>query len=340
MDVTVYGVGNQELMANLVDEHMEGVERSTVLGGAYLAMKAAEAGHDVILCDPRMDLPEEARALLEDAGVELSTDDETGAEHGEVHVFFTPFGGTVPLVKELMDSFREEAVLATTCTCPPMALYYGCERELRTERKDLGVSSFHPAGIPGVETQTMILVASDKAEEADVELATREQVERLLNLAEDMGFMAVELDPELVPVVGDMGIVMTVRIMQAIVHFFQIAKICGAPDEMIEEQVINVLSSMAYLIAKEGLDVFYRFSGDVLYRSLVNMALEEMGARIAECFHDNYVDLMEGTPETMRELSTMMVPPSVLAEEVEEVAGKAPVEHARRRFFRERRGWD
>lgn len=148
MKVTVYGCGDEDMMVKLIEDYLE-VHYELPLGGAHLAYRAAEAGHDVVLCDPSFDISEESMERLESAGVELVTDDTVGAEHGEIQILFTPFGHTVKIARELLDDVREGAVLCTACTCPPIALYHGLEGELRTKREDVGVSSFHPAGIPG-----------------------------------------------------------------------------------------------------------------------------------------------------------------------------------------------
>ncbi len=332
--VTVYGSGNEDLMVKLVRDHLK-VDYELPLGGARLAYLAAEAGHDVILCDPSLNLSEESRERLESAGVELVTDDTVGAEHGEVQILFTPFGRTVDIVRRLLDDVREGAVFCTTCTCSPMALYYGLEDELRKEREDVGISSFHPAGIPGTETQDLILVADTRSEESGIELATEEQVERCVNLAEDMGYDVYVLDPELVPPIGDMSIVFTVRIVQAICNYYSAAKICGAPNEMIEEQVNEVLSAMAYLFGKYGLDALDRMDGDLLLRSLRNMKLTEDTERLVNFFERCYLDLLNGDRESVRELSTMMVPPNKLIDHVRDILGDAPIQYARRKFFEE-----
>ncbi|WP_457620850.1 H(2)-dependent methylenetetrahydromethanopterin dehydrogenase-related protein [Methanopyrus sp.] len=336
MRVTVYGSGNEDLMVKLIEDHL-GVDYELPLGGAHLAYRAAEAGHDVVLCDPSLDLSEESRERLESAGVELVTDDTVGAEHGEVQILFTPFGRTVDIARRLLDDVREGAVLCSACTCSPIALYYGLEDELRKEREDVGISSFHPAGIPGTETQDLILVADTRSEESGIELATEEQVERCVNLAEDMGYDVYVLDPELVSPIGDMSIVFTVRIVQAICNYFSVAKICGAPTGMIEEQVEVVLSVMAYLVGKYGLDAFDRMDGELLLRSLRNMALTEDVERVVDFFERCYLNLLSGDRESVRKLSSMMVPPDKLVDRIREIVGEAPIQYARRKFFEGRR---
>ncbi|WP_456482981.1 H(2)-dependent methylenetetrahydromethanopterin dehydrogenase-related protein [Methanopyrus kandleri] len=336
MKVTVYGCGDEDMMVKLIEDYLE-VHYELPLGGAHLAYRAAEAGHDVVLCDPSFDISEESMERLESAGVELVTDDTVGAEHGEIQILFTPFGHTVKIARELLDDVREGAVLCTACTCPPIALYHGLEGELRTKREDVGVSSFHPAGIPGAETQDLILVADARSEESGIELASEEQVERCVNLAEDMGYDVYVLDPELISPIGDMSVVLTVRIVQAICNYFSVARICDAPIEMIEEQVEEVLSTMAYLVGRYGLDAFDRMDGKLLLRSLRNMALTEDVERVVDFFERCYVDLLSGDRESMRELSSMMVPPDKLVDRVREIVGEAPVQYARRRFFEGRR---
>ena len=336
MKVTVYGCGDESKAKKLIENRL-GVDYELPLGGAHLAYRAAESGHDVVLCDPKFNLSKESRRRLESAGVELETDDKVGAEHGEVQILFTPFGRTVEIVGKLIDDVREGAVLCTTCTCPPIALYYGLERELRTSREDVGISSFHPAGIPGTETQDLVLVADAQARESGIKLASERQVARCVDLAEDMGYEVYVLDPEIVPLVGDMSVVLTVGIIQAVCDYFKVARVCGSPTGMIEEQVEMVLATLAYLISKHGLNAFEMVDGKTLVRSLRNMALTEEVERIASSFERRCRDLINGDRESMRKLSSMLAPPGKLVDRIREVVGEAPIRYAIRKFFEERR---
>ncbi len=126
--------------AKLVENRLR-VDYELPLGGAHLAYRAAEAGHDVVLCGPKLDLSEESKERLESVGVELETDDSAQVR-GMVRCMYTPFGCTVEIARRLIDDVREEAVLRTTCTCPPIALYHDLERKLRADRGTLVPPSF------------------------------------------------------------------------------------------------------------------------------------------------------------------------------------------------------
>jgi len=148
MKVSVYGAGNQNLYVNKLKlPELFGGEPP--YGGSRMAMEFAEAGHDVILAEPdRNMLTEEMWKKVEETGVKVIDDDIEAAKHGELHILFTPFGCyTVDIAKSIIPYVPKDAVLLTTCTISPIVLCSCLKYELR-ERRDIGISTFHPAGVP------------------------------------------------------------------------------------------------------------------------------------------------------------------------------------------------
>jgi len=144
MKISVYGAGNQNLYINQLNlPKCYGGEAP--YGGSRIAMEFAEAGHDVVLAEPNRNmLTEEMWKKVEESGVKVVSDDIDAAKHGEIVILFTPFGKkTIEIAKNIIPHLPENAIIANTCTISPAVLYIALEVELRTKRKDVGISSMH-----------------------------------------------------------------------------------------------------------------------------------------------------------------------------------------------------
>jgi H2-forming N(5),N(10)-methenyltetrahydromethanopterin dehydrogenase-like protein len=154
MKISVYGAGNQKLYLEKlkIQEKFGGIPP---YGGAGMAIEFAKAGHDVVLAEPNKDImSDDLWKKVEEAGVKIVSDDVEAAKHGEVHVLFTPFGKyTVKIAKNIIEYLPENAIICNTCTLPTPVLYRALEGILRLKRKDVGISSMHPTGVPGTPGQ-------------------------------------------------------------------------------------------------------------------------------------------------------------------------------------------
>jgi H2-forming N5,N10-methylenetetrahydromethanopterin dehydrogenase-like enzyme len=74
---------------------------------------------------------------------------------------------------------------------------------------------------------------------------------------------------------------------------------------------------MAYSVGKHGMDALDKIDGEVLLKSLRNMALTEGIERVVGFFKRCHPDSINGDRGSMRELSSMMVPPDNLVDEFE-----------------------
>ncbi|WP_456375349.1 H(2)-dependent methylenetetrahydromethanopterin dehydrogenase-related protein, partial [Methanocaldococcus sp.] len=185
MKVSVYGAGNQKLYIERLNlpEKFGG---EPPYGGARMAMEFAEAGHDVILSEPNKNImSDDLWKKVEDAGVKIVSDDIEAAKHGEVHILFTPFGKiTINIAKNIIKHVPENAIICNTCTISPLVLYVLLESELRYKRNDVGISSMHPASVPGTPQHKHYVISSKTLD--GEELATEEQINKLVELAKSV----------------------------------------------------------------------------------------------------------------------------------------------------------
>ncbi|AEH06597.1 H(2)-dependent methylenetetrahydromethanopterin dehydrogenase-related protein [Methanothermococcus okinawensis] len=183
MKISVYGAGNQNLYVNKLNLP-KNYGGEPPYGGSRMAMEFAEAGHDVILAEPNKNiLTEEMWKKVEESGVKVVSDDIEAAKHGEICIFFTPFGKrTIEIAKNILPHLPENGIIANTCTISPVVLYTALEVQLRTKRKDVGISSMHPAAVPGTPQHSHYVISGASTD--GTHYATEEQIKKCVELAE------------------------------------------------------------------------------------------------------------------------------------------------------------
>ncbi len=269
MKVAVLGFGNQELYEKIGVEERCGGEPP--FGGAGMALDFARAGHEVVISDPFLDEQDpEYVSKLEEAGVQLTTDDTEAVQNADVIILFTPFGKTPEIVHNIAKHIPEGAVVCTTCTCNPMAVFLELTDMKIQVPEEIGVTAFHPAGIPGTETQKIYL--STRYTDMGNRIVTDEQFERLVELAESAGKELVELPSAIhVSIVGDVVIVLTRRILAALAEFLETGT-WFAPEEMLDVQAQLTLYTLASLVEKLGIrDALRTFDAGAVEVSFENM---------------------------------------------------------------------
>jgi H2-forming N(5),N(10)-methenyltetrahydromethanopterin dehydrogenase-like protein len=252
MKVSVYGAGNQKLYLDQlkVPEKFGG---EPPYGGAAMAIQFAQAGHDVILAEPNKDImSEDLWKKVEDAGVKVVSDDIEAAKHGEVHILFTPFGKyTVKIAKNILPHVPQNAVICNTCTISPVVLHKMLEQELRAKRKDVGISSFHPAGVPGTEKQKIYVIAGNSFD--GTSYATDEQINKLVELAKSINKIPKVVPMGLVSPISDMVVCAVISMIASILEYQYVGKnYLNVPDRMVDDQVLLALTSLAALVHAEG----------------------------------------------------------------------------------------
>ncbi len=331
MRVSVYGAGNQNLYINQLNlpEKFGG---EPPYGGSRMAIEFAEAGHDVVLAEPNKNImSEDLWKKVEDAGVKVVSDDLEAAKHGEIHILFTPFGRlTINIAKKIINHVPENAVICNTCTIPTPVLYRALEGILRLKRKDVGISSFHPTGVPGTPGQKYYTIAGKSLE--GKEYASENQVNKLVELAESVDKIPYVAPADIVPAVADMGSLVTAIALVGILDYYSVGtQVIKAPKEMIEKQILISLQTLAAIIETSGMEGLINIlNKDALISSAKNMLINKkqedlnLALKIIEDFNDSKIG--KGDVNT-----TYLVAPQTFIKEAMSLIGKHAIEGIIRR---------
>ncbi|ADP77149.1 H2-forming methylenetetrahydromethanopterin dehydrogenase [Methanothermus fervidus DSM 2088] len=253
MKIAIYGAGNQNLYTKIL-KLQERFGGEPPFGGSRMAIEFSEAGHDVVLAEKNREVMEEEHwKKVEDAGVEITDKDEEAAKDAEVAILFTPFGKrTYEIVKKIIKHLPEGSVIANTCTASPLVIYYTFEREFR-ERKDLGISSLHPAAVPGTPQHGHYVISGKTT--FGLEIASEDQVGKCVELAKSCGKEVFLVPADVSSAVGDMGVLVTAVTLAGILEFYHAAaKITSSPQKMVENQIVLTLETIAALVSTKGID--------------------------------------------------------------------------------------
>ena len=343
MKVSVYGAGNQKLYLEQlkVPEKFGG---EPPYGGAGMAIQFAKAGHDVVLAEPNRNMmSEDLWKKVEDAGVKVVTDDVEAAKHGEIHILFTPFGKyTVKIAKNILPHVPQNAVICNTCTISPVVLHKMLEQDLRAKRKDVGISSFHPAGVPGTEKQKVYVIAGYSFD--GTSYATDEQINKLVELAKSINKIPKVVPMGLVSPISDMVVCAVISMIASILEYQYVGKnYLNVPDKMIDDQVLLALTSLAALVHAEGVKgLFTVINPETLMTSSESMLVYDnqiMLKNALEMFKDAYEKGWIGEYAKGEVKPVNMALPLAtfqMYEEVKRILGEAPAKGIVSRSIRSR----
>jgi H2-forming N(5),N(10)-methenyltetrahydromethanopterin dehydrogenase-like protein len=337
MKISVYGAGNQNLYINQLNlpEKFGG---EPPYGGSKMAIEFAKAGHDVILAEPNRNImSDDLWKKVEEAGVKVVSDDVEAAKHGEIHVLFTPFGkATFRIAKTIIEHVPENAVICNTCTVSPVVLYYSLEPILRTKRKDVGISSMHPAAVPGTPQHGHYVIGGKTTD--GKELANEEQIKKVVELAKSAGKEAYVVPADVSSVVADMGSLVTAVALSGVLDYYTVGrKIIKAPKKMIEQQVIMTLQTMASLVETSGVEGLVKaLNPELLIRSASSMKLLDKQKDL-----DDALEILKNLDETLKKEAenaeikpTTLVAAQSLVKEIKTLIGGAAAEGAIKRSAR------
>ena len=337
MKISVYGAGNQNLYINQLNlpEKFGG---EPPYGGSRMAIEFAQAGHDVVLAEPNRNImSDDLWKKVEEAGVKVVSDDIEAAKHGEIHVLFTPFGkATFRIAKTIIEHVPENAVICNTCTVSPVVLYYSLEPILRTKRKDVGISSMHPAAVPGTPQHGHYVIGGKTTD--GKELANEEQIKKVVELAKSAGKEAYVVPADVSSVVADMGSLVTAVALSGVLDYYTVGrKIIKAPKKMIEQQVIMTLQTMASLVETSGVEGLVKaLNPELLIRSASSMKLLDEQKDL-----DAALEILKNLDETLKKevenaeiKPTTLVAAQSLVKEIKTLIGGAAAEGAIKRSAR------
>ena len=281
MKITIYGAGNQRLQLNKlnVPEKFGG---NPPYGGAAMAIQMAKAGHSVVLAEPNKEnLTEEHWKIVENAGVKVISDDIEGAKHGEIHILFTPYGKlTVKIVKNIIEHLPENSIICTTCTMIPVVLYKLLQKEFKLKRKDISLSTFHPAGVPGSDTQQQYIIGKNSNVNTN-DYISDENINKLVELCK-----SINKEPKVIPIsltttIGGMVICNVLPIIDSIVEFYKVGiEELDMPEKMIDDQVLFALNTLSTIIYTNGIKglvntMDHQVGIDTIKHSAINMMLNK-----------------------------------------------------------------
>ena len=337
MNITVYGVGNQELYVKEL-QLPEKYGGKPSYGGSRMAIEYARAGHDVHLAEPDPNILEEDHwKMVEDSGVTVTSNDAEAAENAEIAVLFTPFGKrTFKIAKDIIYHLPEGGIIANTCTVSPLVLYYVLEKEIRKDRKDIGIVSLHPAAVPGTPQHGHYVIGGRSSN--DMDIASEEQIQKCVELARSCGKDVYVVPADVSSAVADMGSLVTAVTLSGIIDYYNVgSEVIKAPKEMVEKQILMTLQTVASLVESSGVDGMLKaINPDLLVKSAKSMhLLEDQGELDAAL--DKLSALEPGMLEKLDKSQvrqTNLVAAQALASELQNLMGQVAAEGTIRRCMR------
>ncbi|MBW9223290.1 H(2)-dependent methylenetetrahydromethanopterin dehydrogenase-related protein [Methanothermococcus sp. SCGC AD-155-E23] len=257
MKVSIYGAGNQDFYLNEL-RVLELFGGEPPYGGSRMAIEFAEAGHDVVLSEPHREvLSEEMWDKVEEAGVKITTDDLEAARHGEIHILYTPTIKTLEVAKKIVRHLPKDAVLLTTCTICPVVPYHHLKYELR-ERKDIGISAFHPAAVPGTPQHDSYIIGGKSLDGKDY--LTEEQLKKCIELAESVNKKVYIIPIGAICPTANRGAALIAAIVLAgILEYYILGNtVVKIPKEMMEKDVFMALQTLASIVESSGIEGLFK----------------------------------------------------------------------------------
>lgn len=276
MKIAVYGAGNQDLYINQL-QLPDKFGGTPPYGGSRMAMEFSMAGHEVYLAEPQKNmLSDQLWEMVEKSGVNVTSDDAEAAQNAEIAILFTPFGSkTFDIAKEILMNIPLNGIIANTCTVSPLVLYYVLENQLKRERSDVGITSIHPAAVPGTPQHSHYVIADCPSN--GMELATTEQINKCTELVSSCNKDAFTVVADLSSAVSDMGSLVTAVTLAGVVNYYQIGtEVIKAPQDMVEKQILMTLQAIASFVESSGVSGMLKaMNTELLVKSARSMQLME-----------------------------------------------------------------
>ncbi|WP_456372572.1 H(2)-dependent methylenetetrahydromethanopterin dehydrogenase-related protein, partial [Methanocaldococcus sp.] len=132
----------------------------------------------------------------------------------------------------------------------------------------------HPASVPGTPQHKHYVISSKTLD--GEELATEEQINKLVELAKSVDKKPYVVPADVSPVVADMGVLVTTVTLTGILDYYNIGTgVIKAPEKMIEKQVFMTLQTMASIVETSGIKGLIKaLNPELLVQSAYSMKLE------------------------------------------------------------------
>ena len=323
MKISVYGAGNQNLYVNQLNLP-ENYGGEAPYGGSRIAMEFAEAGHDVVLAEPNKNiLTEEMWKKVEESGVKVVSDDIEAARHGEIAIFFTPFGKkTIEIAKNIIPHLPENAIIANTCTISPAVLYAALEVELRTKRKDVGISSMHPAAVPGTPQHSHYVISGTSTD--GTSYATDEQIKKCVELAESANKKAYVVPADVSSSVADINNHFTAIMIAGIIDACKLNERFKLPGGVSNEAILDTIKAFKNVIEEYGeipinAPHFGKFLEQIknnLPENMSNMASSNVSSPTAIMTHYFAITIAAGIIDACKFNSKLKTPEYIIRENI------------------------
>ncbi|MBW9223858.1 H(2)-dependent methylenetetrahydromethanopterin dehydrogenase-related protein [Methanothermococcus sp. SCGC AD-155-E23] len=241
-----------------------------------MAMEFAEAGHDVVLSEPNGDmLTEEMWKKVEEAGVKVTQDDLEAARHGEIHILYTPTIKTLEVAKKIVRHLPKDAVLLTTCTICPLALYCCLKYELRN-RKDIGITSLHPTTVPGTPQHDRYVIGDRSLD--GKRFLTEEQLKKCIELAESVNKKVYIVPIDVTCPIGNKGSsLLTAVVLAGILEYYDVGtRVMEFSEDTVEREIVMVLEVLASIVETSGiLGLLKALNMELITKSASSLGLSE-----------------------------------------------------------------
>ena len=173
---------------------------------------------------------------------------------------------------------------------------------------------------------------------SDLDIATEEQIQKCVQLAESCGKDAYVVPADVSSAVADMGSLVTAVTLSGVLDYYYVGtQIIKAPEEMVEKQILMTLQTIASLVESSGVNGMLKaMNPELLIKSAKSMHLledqEELDAALKtlEKLDDNVKNWVEkGTIQP-----TNLVAAQALAKELQNLMGGTAAEGTIRRCMR------
>jgi len=254
MKVSIYGAGNQKFYLEELKLH-EKLGGEPPFGGGAVAIELAKAGHEVVLAEPdREVMDEELWKKIEEVGIKVVEDDVEAAKHGEVHILTRPCSESTigSIKKDILQHIPKNSTIAICSSTPVIMIYSNIERELRLERKDVGLVSMCPNAIPGTGMYSRYIMGYRSLD--GEEYSTEEQFNRCMELIKSINREVVVKPIDLVPLITGLPAHITTVTLSGILNYYRMKSLITEDSEKVSErEVLYVLQAISAILETSGI---------------------------------------------------------------------------------------
>ncbi|WP_456472871.1 H(2)-dependent methylenetetrahydromethanopterin dehydrogenase-related protein, partial [Methanocaldococcus sp.] len=199
----------------------------------------------------------------------------------------------------------------------------------------------HPASVPGTPQHKHYVISSKTLD--GEELATEEQINKLVELAKSVNKKPYVVPADVSPVVADMGVLVTAIALAGILDYYSIGtRVIKAPKKMIEMQIVRSLECLGSIIEILGVPGLLKIiDPELVVNSVISMKLLEEQKDIDICLEilRNINESLIKESEKVELKPITLVATQALVQELRtllgEKASEGAIKRSRLRLFKE-----